>query len=207
MSVGGNTKISHDAAHLHVAGASEFVDDRAAMAGEVFVTVIYSPIAKGRIGKLDASAIASDPNFVAFYTHRDLAHNVWGTIFRDQPLLAETEVAFAGEPVALLVTTDRRAGLRLRAGVVLQIAPLPALLSIAAARDAGSFIGSPREINRDFSEAALAACDHTLADTVVLEGADHFYLESQVSVAYPLEDGQLEIHTSSQHPSEVQHVV
>ena len=107
MSVGGNTK-SHDAAHLHVAGESEFVDDRAAMAGEVFVTVIYSPIAKGRIVRLDASAIAADPDFVAFYTHRDLAHNVWGTIFRDQPLLAETEVAFAGEPVALLVTTDRR---------------------------------------------------------------------------------------------------
>ncbi|MFL5783977.1 MAG: molybdopterin cofactor-binding domain-containing protein, partial [Bacteriovoracaceae bacterium] len=36
---------------------------------------------------------------------------------------------------------------------------------------------------------------------------EHFYMESQAAVAYPLEGGQIEVHSSSQHPSETQRVV
>lgn len=197
----------HDTAHLHVAGASEFVDDRPAAAGEVFVTAIYSPVARGRVTALHADKIARDPDFLAFFTAKDVAHNRWGTIFQDQPLIADGEVNFAGEVVALLVTTDRRAALRLRRHVALEITSQPAILSIREARDQASFIGGPRAIERDFSEEALANAPRQLTGTVVLHGADHFYLESQAAVVYPLEDGQLEVHSSSQHPTEVQHVV
>lgn len=197
----------HDSAHLHVTGQSEFVDDRPAMSNEVFVTVVYSRIAKGKIRKLDASPIQTDPDFVAFYTAADLHSNRWGTIFQDQPVLAQDTVEFAGEPIALLVTLDRRSGERLRKKIILQIDPLPAIRSVREAIAAQSFIGSAREIKRDFDENVFAQAPELLAGHLVIEGADHFYLESQAAIAYPIEDGQIEIHSSSQHPTEVQHVV
>ncbi len=41
----------------------------------------------------------------------------------------------------------------------------------------------------------------------MIRGADHFYLESQVAAAYPQENGEIEVHSSTQHPTETQHVV
>ena len=38
-------------------------------------------------------------------------------------------------------------------------------------------------------------------------GQEHFYLESQAAIAYPGENGDMFIQSSSQHPTEVQHVV
>ena len=38
-------------------------------------------------------------------------------------------------------------------------------------------------------------------------GQDHFYLEGQVALAIPGEDGDMLVHSSTQHPSEVQHMV
>lgn len=38
-------------------------------------------------------------------------------------------------------------------------------------------------------------------------GQDHFYLEGMISLAVPGEDGDVTLYTSTQHPSEVQHMV
>jgi xanthine dehydrogenase large subunit len=38
-------------------------------------------------------------------------------------------------------------------------------------------------------------------------GQEHFYLEGQVALAIPGEDGEMTVHSSTQHPGEVQHVV
>ena len=38
-------------------------------------------------------------------------------------------------------------------------------------------------------------------------GQEHFYLESQIAIAIPGEQGQMTIHSSTQHPSEVQMMV
>ncbi|MFM7798178.1 MAG: molybdopterin cofactor-binding domain-containing protein, partial [Planctomycetota bacterium] len=79
--------------------------------------------------------------------------------------------------------------------------------SIDQAVAAGAFIGAERSIARGNADAALAAAPHRLSGTVVIEGADHFYLESQAAIAYPRADGPMEVHSSTQHPTETQHVV
>jgi xanthine dehydrogenase large subunit len=40
-----------------------------------------------------------------------------------------------------------------------------------------------------------------------LGGQDHFYLEGHIAVALPQEDGGMLVHSSTQHPTEVQAVV
>ena len=56
-------------------------------------------------------------------------------------------------------------------------------------------------------EAALAAAPQCLSGGFDIGGQDHFYLEGQVASATPGEDGQIHVLSSTQHPSEVQHLV
>ncbi len=201
------SRLPHDSAHTHVTGRSEFIDDRPRLPGELEVVVAFSPYARARIRSLSFEKALRVPGVVAVFTARDLAHNLWGTIFQDQPILAEDEVRFVGEAVAIVVGESREAAERGREALEIRYEPLDPILSIDEARRQGSFIGFARSIARGDAAAAFREAPHQLTGQIVIRGADHFYLESQAAVAYPGEDGQIEVHSSSQHPTETQHVV
>src|SRR5689334_19312068 len=101
--------LPHDSAHTHVSGLSEYVDDRIAHANEVYVELVYSPYAHAKIKKMETKKALAYPGVLAVYTADDFHTNLWGTIFKDQPLLAKEEVQFAGEPIAIVAATDRNA--------------------------------------------------------------------------------------------------
>lgn len=201
------TSAAHDSAHLHVSGRSEFIDDRAEMAGELFVEVVYSSRAHARIRKLDLKAAMKADGVAGIFTAGDFHEKCWGTIFRDQPLLAENEVRFVGEAIAIVAADSRETARAARNLVRVEYEDLPAVLTIEAAKKAKSFIAGERKIERGDVEKYLASSPRKIEGRIVIRGADHFYLESQVAVAYPKEDGQIEVHSSSQHPTETQHVV
>lgn len=207
MSTPRSASAPHDSAALFVQGAADYVDDRPFVKGELHVGVVVSPVAHGKIRGVDARAALAVPGVVGVFTAADLAHNRWGTIFQDQPLLAETEVNFVGEPVAIVAAETRAAMRKARRLVTLDIEELPAILTIGDARAAGAFIGPAREIACGDAERALAQAPRRISGVLELAGQDHFYLESQASIAYPVDDGRIEVHSSSQHPTEVQHVV
>jgi xanthine dehydrogenase large subunit len=46
-----------------------------------------------------------------------------------------------------------------------------------------------------------------LNGSITIGGQDHFYLEGQIAMTEPLDDGGIFVRTSTQHPSEVQHLV
>src|SRR5439155_1040390 len=84
---------------------------------------------------------------------------------------------------------------------------LPALLDIRAALAAGSYVVPSRALVRGTPATVLAAAPHRLKGTVVIGGQDHFYLEGQIAIAIPQEDGAMLLYSSTQHPTEVQHIV
>ena len=61
-------------------------------------------------------------------------------------------------------------------------------------------------INGDVARA-LAAAPLRSAGKIRIGGQEHFYLEGQIALAVPGEDGAVLVYSSTQHPSEVQHVV
>lgn len=200
-------QIPHDSARGHVTGESIFLDDRPFQRGELHVGLLISPVAHGRIQKLDTRAALDLPGVAGIFTAADLHHNLWGTIIQDQPLLAADEVCYCGEPIAVIAAEDAKTLREARRLIKLEIAPLPAILSIAEARAQGSFIAVERKIERGNLEQGLAQAEHVLSGCFQSKGQDHFYLESHLSIVYPLENDQLEVHASSQHPTEVQHLV
>jgi xanthine dehydrogenase large subunit len=198
---------SHDSAVTHVQGSSEFVDDRPAMPGELYAGIIYSRVARGVIRNLDLSQALKAKGVVAAVTAKDVHHNFWGPIFKDQPLIASDEVQYAGEVVAVLAAESPEDLQRAMKLVKLEIEARPWMRSIAEAVRNKSFIGSERSITRGDAEGALLSSENKLSGVLTIQGADHFYLESNAAIVYPKEQGQFEVHSSTQHPTETQHIV
>jgi xanthine dehydrogenase large subunit len=173
----------HDSAHLHVTGQSVFIDDRAYLGCEVHVGLVYSPHAKARIIAIDTQAATKIDGVVCILTAKDLHHNHWGSIFPDQPLLAEHEVNYVGEVIAVVGATSTKILKQALAAIHVNYEVMPAILSLDVAITRKSFIGAPREIKRGQAELELERARHRLSGSIDLKGADHFYLENQSALA------------------------
>ena len=205
--------VPHDSSVTHVTGQSEFIDDRPVLANELLCGVVYSPYASATFKLPDSSTIQSTilklPGVACVITAADVHHNTWGTIFKDQPIIAADEVNFAGEVVAIIGATspETLAAATKTLASQIQWKKRPWISNIRTAIAKQSWIGASRTIARGNVDHVLKNPPQTLRGSIVIEGADHFYLESQVALVYPREQGQLEVHSSTQHPTETQHVV
>jgi xanthine dehydrogenase large subunit len=197
----------HDSSFSHVTGRSEYVDDRPLLKRELICGLVYSPYARAYLKSIDFTQALQVPGVVEVVTAKDVVTNCWGTIFQDQPVLASTEVHYAGEVIAVLGAETPEALRMGLAQVKVEWEKLPAILSVDEAVSKISFIGEERSIARGDVVEALKNSPKRLSGCLKIQGADHFYLESQAAVVYPKEEGQLEVHSSTQHPTETQHVV
>ena len=199
---------AHDSAHLHVSGAARYIDDEAESAGLLHLAFGLSSEAHARIVGLDLSAVRAAPGVVAVFTAADIpGANDVSPVAGDDRLLADGEVIWHGQPVFLVAATSRRAArLAARLGRM-DTVPLPAILTIAEAQAAGSLIEPNQRMARGDAAAALATAPHRMTGRFDMGGQDHFYLEGQIALAQPMEDGQIHLLSSTQHPSEVQHIV
>lgn len=198
----------HDSARLHVSGAARYTDDMAEPADMLHLAFGQSSQAHARIIAMDLNAVRAAPGVVAVFTAADIpGANDVSPVAGDDRLLADGDVLHVGQAVFLVAATSRQAARRAARLGRIDYEPLPALLTIEAAQAAGSLIEPTQRMARGDVDTALAAAPLGLAGGFDIGGQDHFYLEGQVAVATPGEDGQMHILSSTQHPSEVQHLV
>jgi xanthine dehydrogenase large subunit len=199
--------IPHDSARGHVTGESIYVDDMAPLRGELIVDFFWSPVAHGRIRSLNLDKARAVPGVVALFTWRDLHHNLFGPIIKDEILIAEEEVTFIGQPIVVIGAESRDAIRAAKQAIDIDIERFEPVFTIDEAKRRGQFIGPKRHIRRGDAATAFASAKHTLEGTWINAGQDHFYLESQAAIAVPGEFDQLAVHSSTQNPSEVQEVI
>ena len=198
----------HESAHRHVTGEALYVDDLPAPPRMLHAQVVTAPLAHGRLVRVDATRARALPGISAVLLAADIpGDNNVGPVVKDEPVLAAETVEFLGQSVALVVGDSPAA---CRAGVSLvdvEVEPLQPVLTLAAAIAAESFLGPPQAISRGEVDGALAFAPVRFSGEVRSGAQDHFYLETQVSLAVPEEGGALKVYCSTQHPSEVQHLV
>ena len=132
-----------------LAGAGRYIDD-VKLPGMLHAAFVRSPLAHGRVLAVDASAARALPGVVAVFTGADLAEMTipgpdpllammgGGGPMPEYSLLATDKVRFVGDPVAVVVAESRylaEDGCEL---VEVDYEDLPAVVSAAAALDAGS---------------------------------------------------------------------
>nr|HET7859624.1 xanthine dehydrogenase molybdopterin binding subunit [Caldimonas sp.] len=202
--------LAHESAHLHVAGAAPYVDDLPELAGTLHAALGLSPLAHGRLVAFDRARIAALPGVVDVVVAGDIpGANDCGPVIHDDPILADGVVHYLGQPVFAVIAETRDLARRAAALAkdVLTIEPLAPILTPVEAHAAKSYVLPPMHLVRGNARAAIAAAPHRLADSFDVGGQEQFYLEGQVSYAVPREDRGVFVACSTQHPSEMQHLV
>jgi xanthine dehydrogenase large subunit len=202
---------AHESAHLHVAGEATYIDDIRELDGTLHAALGLSPVAHGKLLSIDTLRLRAEPGVTAVYTAADIpgTNDVGPIVHGDDPILADGVVHYLGQPMFAVIAADRRIARRVaaRAKEFVTIEPLPALLTAREAHAAKSYVVPPMHLARGDARAALAAAPHRFKDTLSVGGQEQFYLEGQISYALPLEDETMLVHCSTQHPSEMQHLV
>jgi xanthine dehydrogenase large subunit len=205
---GVHAAVRHDSAIGHVTGAARYLDDVPTVPGTLEAALVLSPHAHARVGRIDLSRALAAPSVVAAVTAADIpGKNDIAPIRSDEPALAAGVVEYEGQPVAAIAAAtldEARAAAKL---VDIAYEPLRAVLSIEEAMARESFVSPPQTVIRGEVEPALAAAPHRLSGELRCGGQDHFYLEGQIALAIPGESADMQVWSSTQHPTEVQHGV
>jgi len=200
--------MKHDDALLHVRGAAQYVRDIPVPQGTLYAAPVPSPVAHGKIRRLDTAAAAAHEGVVAVFTARDIpGQNQIGNIIQDEPLLAAEEVDYAGQPLALIVAESLAAARAARPLIGLEIESLPPVFDPREAYAQGEIIGVPRtfalgDVDRDWSR-----CHVVVSGRADSGGQEHIYLETQTALAIPRDDGGLKVYSATQAPTVVQRIV
>lgn len=197
--------LRHESALGHATGAAIYVDDQARRRSMLEIWPVCAPHARARILRRDASEARRMPGVVAVLMAEDIpGENNVGALRKDEVLLADGEVFFHGQIVALVVGESYETCRAAAAKVVVEYEPLAAILSIEEAIRTGSFHTEPHRIRRGDCDAALAASPLTLSGEIASGGQEHFYLETHAAWAECGDDGDVYVVSSTQHPSEIQ---
>ncbi len=196
---------SHESAWQHVSGEAIYIDDMPPPSGMLVAQLVVSPVAHGRIVRLDTTKAAALPGVAAVLTAQDIPGvNDISAIFHDEPLLATTEVLCQGQAVALVVGDSYEACRRGVSAVELEIEALPAVLDVPTAIAQQSMHAGVHVMRRGDVDTALASSALKLSGVVESPDQDHWYLETHVALAILEENRTLRVYSSTQHPAEVQ---
>ncbi len=190
---------------LHTRGESRYVDDLPQPEGMLHGAVFFSPVAHGRIRRLDISPALAVEGVVAVLTAKDIpGENQIGPLIPDQELLASEELLYIGQPVALVVATDAEQARMAAQQIILQVDALPVITDPREAYEKGEIIGAPRVFQMGDVDAAWEQCDLVVEGHCEIGGQEHVYLETQRARAVPTEGKGIRIYSSTQSPYAVQ---
>lgn len=199
----------HESAVQHVSGSAQYVDDIPELYGTLHLAVGKSPVAKGQLIGLNLDGVKRHSGVVDVVTIEDMpAETDIGPVFKGDPILAGPSIEYAGQPVFIVAAESFMQAKKAvkQAEIQVDADPNPTL-TIAQSLQTGERVRPDHSMQKGDVEQGLKEAAHTLTNEFYCAGQEHFYLEGQVSLAIPTDDGGVEIMTSSQHPSEVQKLV
>lgn len=201
----------------HVTGQTVYVDD-VSYPNMLWLKMVRSPVARGIIHKIDTSQAEAYPGVAGVVTWKDVPNNLYtilcliGVGPNDEPVLAETEVMWRGEPIVAVVAESEDIAREAAALVELDIEELPPILTVEDALKPDAPIikkwgtntftyeeGAPmRRVRFGDVERAFDRADYIIEGAYLETPYDHVPTETQTCIVKPEPDGRLTIHTNTQ---------
>ncbi|MFL0079152.1 xanthine dehydrogenase molybdopterin binding subunit [Tenacibaculum maritimum] len=189
----------------HVRGTSLFVDDLMLRQDALIGLCFDSPKAHGKIKNINYTKAEALDGVVKIFTYKDiLGENQIGGIIPDEPLWAEDEVHFWGQPIAFIVAESEAIAKQARALIEIDIEELPVITTAKEAKEKEHFINAPRSFKLGNSDKAFSDCEYVFEGETFSNGQEHLYLETQGCYAIPQENGTIKLISSTQGPTAVQ---
>ena len=203
----GNAR-AHESAHLHVAGSANFTDDIPELQGTLHAALGLSQKAHAEILGLDLTSVLASEGVTAAFTAKDFpGANECGPIIHDDPILADGLVQYIGQPIFVVVAHSHDLARRAARKARITYRELPPILTPQAARAANALVIPALRLQKGDPQATITSAPHRLTGKLQVGGQEQFYLEGQIAYAIPKEDQSMFVYSSTQHPSEMQHVV
>jgi xanthine dehydrogenase large subunit len=189
----------------HVTGRSIYVDDIPVMEGLLALKILDSPVAHGKITKIDFAEAEKTEGVVKIFSYQDIpGENQIGGIIADEPLLAENEVHFCGQPILIIAAENEDAAENALTKIKIEIDPLPVITDPRVAFSQNKLLSPSRKFKIGDSGSAFARCKYVFEGRTETNGQEHLYLETQGAYAYPTEHDSVKIFSSTQGPTQVQ---
>jgi len=202
-----DSDLSHDSAIKHVTGEAVYINDIPANR-QLNCRVVYSRLAHAKILSVDISDALKVKGVAAILTSRDIpGENQMGPVVDDEPCLAENEVTFIGQAIALIAAETDEAALEAEKLIQIELEELEAIVSLEAAIEKDNLLSPPRLIANGNSAEAMMTAKHVLSGELTTGAQEHWYLETQTALAIPGEGNEMFVHASSQNPAETQAIV
>ncbi|MBI9067773.1 MAG: xanthine dehydrogenase molybdopterin binding subunit [Salinivirgaceae bacterium] len=201
-------KIVHESGNLHVTGKAVYIDDINTPSNTLHGFIVTSPIAKGILKSFDLSDALETPGVHAILSYKDIpGQNQMGTIVHDEVILVEKDIEFIGQGLFIIAADNEHCALNAKAKIKMEIEELEPVISLEDSMKLGlklhdTIVMESGNINTEF-----AKCDHIIEAQIENGGQEHWYLETQVSLAIPGEYDEIKIYSSTQHPSETQALI
>ncbi|WP_176080412.1 xanthine dehydrogenase molybdopterin binding subunit [Paraburkholderia tropica] len=198
----------HESAHLHVSGRATYTDDIPVVAGTLHAALGLSQKAHARIVAMNLAKVRATPGVVAVLTAEDIPGvNDCGPIIHDDPVLADGVVQYVGQPMFVVVATSHDTARLAARRAEIDYEELPPILTAQQARAAQQYVLPPMKLARGDASTRAARAAHRHEGEMLLGGQEQFYLEGQIAYAVPKDDDGMHVWCSTQHPSEMQHLV
>ena len=194
--------------YSHLRGESLYIDDLNTQQGTLYGLVFDAPIAHAKILDLDIAKAEALAGVIKIFTHKDVpGQNQIGGIIPDEPLLAETDIHFWGQPIAFIVAESEAIAKKARALITIKMEALPVITTATEAFKKGQFVCAPRTFNLGNTTDAFKNCDYVIEDFTFSNGQEHLYLETQGAYAECQENGKIKVTSSTQGPTQVQKAI
>lgn len=197
----------HDSGSAHVSGTARYTDDIPLPENAVHLAFGLSTNPHATLTNVNLDAVRAANGVIDVLTATDLpAENDVSPAAHDEPLLATGTVHFVGQPIFLVVADTHHNARRAVQLAKIEYADLPVIHSIDDALAADSKFENPMQFLKGEPETELNKANHQITGSMEIGGQEHFYLEGQAAAALPVE-GDMLVHSSTQHPTEIQHKV
>jgi xanthine dehydrogenase molybdopterin binding subunit len=198
----------HESGEKHVTGEAVYIDDIPVNAQLLVGRIVYSPHAHARIVSFDLSQAKKVLGVHAVLCHKDIpGHNQMGPVVKDEPCLAVDEVVCIGQAVFLIAAETEEQCLGAEKKIKIKYELLEPILTLEKAIEKNNLLGPPRTMHRGNAEAALKSSPHTTEGVLRTGAQEHWYLETQICLCVPGEGKEINVFSSTQHPSETQALI
>jgi len=201
-------KLPLDSAIKHVTGESVYINDMPVNDRLLIGRVVYSSQAHARIISVDISKAKKVSGVHSILTFKDIPGiNQMGAVINDEFCLAEDEVFFIGQVICLIAAESEEIAIAAEKLITIKYQPLEAILTIEQAMEKNSVIAPPHIMETGVPDKALAEAEYKIDGTLLTGAQEHWYLETQTCLCIPGEGNEMNVYSSTQHPSETQAIV
>ena len=205
--------LMHKSAMLQVTGEAVYTDDQPLPPRAVHAALVTSSKAHAHVKSVDISEARGCDGFISYFDHKDVqGSNSIGAVVKDEEVFVTKTATHVGAVIGIIVAETHSQALSAAKKVKIEYEDLPAIISIEDAIKAGSFFECfPPTANKQMyheisnaDESEFNSADVVVTGSSKIGGQEHFYLETNATVITPIENGSLEILSSTQNPTKTQ---